>query len=138
MTYAKLVKAWLVILPFMIMNGIFRELVLKQLVPAAVADALSVAIGIPIMVALTRLLLRPLSGRPTSELLRASVTLVVLTVAFEFLFGHYVDRKSWEDLLRNYELWNGRLWPLALATLAFLPFLWGRWSIEEENRNAGR
>ena len=136
MSFAKLLKAWLIILPCMIANGVLRELVLKQLVPAQVAEAISVAIGIAIVLVLTRWLLHPLAGKAPSELVRASVTLVLLTVAFEFLFGHYVDRKSWSDLVANYEIWNGKLWPIALATIAFTPFLWGRWSIEE-GRHAG-
>lgn len=133
MTFGKTLTAWLIILPFMIANGILRELVLKQLVPSDAAEAISVVLGIAILVVLTRFLLRPLAGKATSQLVRASLTLVVLTVAFEFLFGHYVDRKSWSDLLANYEIWNGKLWPVALATLAFLPFVWGRWSIEEKH-----
>lgn len=130
MPFTKLLTAWLVILPFMIVNGILRELVLEQIVSAPVAEAISAAIGIVIVLALTRWLLRPLVGKSTGALARASLILVVLTVAFEFLFGHYVDRKSWSELLANYAIWNGRLWPIALSTIAFTPFLWGRWSIE--------
>ena len=132
MSFAKLVKAWLIILPFMIVNGIFRELVMKQLVPAQVAEIMSVAIAIAILLVLTRYLLRPLAGKSVPQLVRASVTLVVMTVAFEFVFGHYVDQKSWSELAANYEVWNGKLWPVALAVIAFVPFLWGRWSIEEK------
>lgn len=134
MRFTKLLTAWLIILPFMIANGIFRELVVKQVVADAVAEAISVALGIVIVVALTRWLLRPLAGKATGDLIRASLTLVLLTVAFEFLFGHYVDRRSWSDLLANYAIWDGKLWPIALATIAFMPFLWGRWSIEEAHR----
>jgi hypothetical protein len=53
--------------------------------------------------------------------------LVVLTVAFEFLIGRYVDHKSWADLVGNYAIWRGRLWPIVLLVLALTPFLWGRW-----------
>lgn len=133
MPFTKLLTAWLVILPFMIANGILRELVLEQIVSAPVAEAISAAIGIAIVLALTRRLLRPLVGKATGDLARASLILVLLTVAFEFLFGHYVDRKSWSELLANYAIWNGRLWPIALSTIAFTPFLWGRWSIEEKS-----
>lgn len=131
MSFAKLLKAWLIILPFMIMNGIFRELVVKQLVPAQGADAISAALGIAIVLMITRFTLRPLSGKSNAQLVRASLTLVMLTVAFEFAFGLLVDGKSWSELLANYEIWNGRLWPVVLAVIAFTPFLWGRWSIEE-------
>ena len=131
MSFAKLIKAWLIILPFMIVNGMLRELVLKELVPAKLAEAISVALAIAIVLVLTRYLLRPLAGKAPAQLVRASLTLVALTVAFEFLFGHYVDRKSWSDLVADYEIWNGRLWPAVLAVIAFVPFLWGRWSIAE-------
>lgn len=49
-----------------------------------------------------------------------------LTVAFEFIFGHYVDRKSWSELAANYAIWNGRLWPLVLLSLILAPFIWTR------------
>ena len=49
-----------------------------------------------------------------------------LTVGFEFTFGHYVDRKSWTELLANYNLLDGHLWPLVLASLVCAPFIWGR------------
>ena len=131
MTFLRLLRAWAIILPFMIANGMFRELLLKRVVNDAVADILSAVIGTVIVIGLTRIVLRPLAGKSTSNLVHASVTLVVLTVAFEFLFGHYVDRASWDELLANYEIWNGRLWPMVLATLAFMPFLWGHWSLED-------
>jgi branched-subunit amino acid ABC-type transport system permease component len=101
--------------------------VLRQLPGQRTADILSVLLGIVIIIGMTRVLLRPLASRPTSELVVASITLVLLTVAFEFLFGHYVDRKSWDVLLSNYEIHRGRLWPIALAVVALTPFMWGRW-----------
>src|SRR5918997_1781576 len=47
---------------------------------------------------------------------------LVLTVLFEFGFGRGVDGKSWSDLLADYNLAEGRLWPLVLAWLALGPF----------------
>ena len=49
-----------------------------------------------------------------------------MTVAFEELFGHYVDGKSWTDLAANYAIWRGRLWPLVLLMVVLAPFLWSR------------
>jgi hypothetical protein len=130
MSFVKLLRAWVIILPFMIANGVFRELVLKRAVNDSLADALSAALAVAIIVVATRYLLRPLAGKPAAALVRASITLVTLTVAFECLFGHYVDGKSWHELVANYAVWNGRLWPVVLASLAAAPFVWGRWSLE--------
>jgi len=44
-----------------------------------------------------------------------------MTVAFEFLFGHYVMGHSWHRLLQDYDLHQGRVWVLVLAWTAFGP-----------------
>lgn len=132
MSFLRLLRAWVVIVPFMIANGVFRELVLKRAVNDTIADVLSAVIGVAIVVGVTRIVLRPLAGKSVPDLVRASVTLVVLTVVFEFLFGHYVDGATWTELLANYAIWDGRLWPVLLAIIAFMPFLWGRWSLEDK------
>jgi len=40
---------------------------------------------------------------------------VTLTVAFEFLAGHYVFENSWQKLLADYNLTQGRIWILVLV-----------------------
>jgi hypothetical protein len=126
MTVMQLFRAWAIIAIVMVANGAFRELVLAPRLGSGPAEVISVVLGVIWIVLLTRVLLRRLAGRSVSELVRASVILVGLTVAFEFLFGHYVDGKSWGELAANYEIWNGRLWPVALAVVAMMPFVWGR------------
>jgi hypothetical protein len=46
---------------------------------------------------------------------------VALTLAFEFGFGHYVAKQSWQTLLADYDLRRGRLWPVVLAAVATMP-----------------
>jgi hypothetical protein len=43
---------------------------------------------------------------------------VGLTVLFEFVFGHYVLGNSWDVLLADYRIWQGRLWSLVLISEA--------------------
>ncbi|RFF29488.1 hypothetical protein [Wenzhouxiangella sediminis] len=43
------------------------------------------------------------------------------TMAFEFGFGHYVVGHSWEKLLRDYNLRQGRLWLLVLVWTLVMP-----------------
>ena len=45
---------------------------------------------------------------------------VLLTVAFEFSLGRLTN-KSWEYLLRDYNIFAGRIWLLFLITLFLLP-----------------
>ena len=46
-----------------------------------------------------------------------------ITVAFEFLFGRYVDGKSWEYLLADYNIFKGKLWILVIITSLTAPYL---------------
>jgi hypothetical protein len=45
------------------------------------------------------------------------------TIAFEFLFGHYVMGHSWDSLWADYNVLQGRLWPLVLIVTLFGPML---------------
>ena len=51
---------------------------------------------------------------------------LALTVAFEFLFFHYVGGHSWAELLANYDIASGRLWPLILLWVTVAPYLFYR------------
>jgi hypothetical protein len=51
---------------------------------------------------------------------------MALTVAFEFLFFHYVGGHPWPALLANYDLLNGRIWVLLLAWIAIAPYVFDR------------
>lgn len=104
-----------------IANGTAREALLRPAVGRA-ADPLSVATLSSAIVAGTRLFVRRLAPRASrGELVAVGAGWAAATVAFEFLFGHYVARESWSALLANYDLRRGRLWPLVLLTLLVAP-----------------
>jgi hypothetical protein len=48
---------------------------------------------------------------------------VALTLAFEFLAGHYLFGTPWNQLLADYNVLGGRIWALALVTTAIAPWL---------------
>jgi hypothetical protein len=127
----RLVGYWLLLAVVMSANGIFRELALGPVVGRARADVVSAGLGISMILAVTYRAYRsdaPHWMRGWKELRPAAVSAswLTMTVAFEELFGHYVDGKSWSELAANYALWRGRLWPLVLLTVVLAPFLWGR------------
>ncbi|HUW75934.1 MAG TPA: hypothetical protein VMV70_04585 [Gallionella sp.] len=51
---------------------------------------------------------------------------VALTVAFEFLFFHYVGGHSWSELLANYNVFKGRVWIVVLIWVATAPYVFFR------------
>lgn len=56
-------------------------------------------------------------ARRKSRLVALGLFWTILTIAFEFGFGHYVRGLSWQLLLADYNLFAGRIWVLVLATL---------------------
>lgn len=104
----------------------FREFVLVSAVRRGAAELLSALLGIGIILGTTGVLFRVFSGwRSANPFLLASIWLV-LTLAFEFSVGHYVDGKRWRALVENYAIWDGKLWPIVLLSLIVAPFLWTR------------
>ena len=127
MTWTRLTSTWLLLALAMSLNGAFREAVLKRVMAPAAADVVSAVLGAAIILLVTRLFFRAFAKNSIPALLAASGVLVGLTVAFEFLVGRYVDHKTWAELLGNYAIWSGKLWPLLLLLVALTPFIWGRW-----------
>jgi hypothetical protein len=120
------VQAWVIMAGAMTVNGIFRVKVLIPQWGDVWAGVASAASGIALIQIIARQAMwGDLPASPRQRVGIASLWLV-LTVAFEVTFGHYVDGKSWSELLANYNLFAGHLWPIVLASLVIAPFLWGR------------
>jgi hypothetical protein len=63
--------------------------------------------------------------RPASAGQAITIGLVWLgmTIAFECLFGHYVAKGPWRDLLHDYHLFAGRVWRVVLVWVTLAPSL---------------
>jgi hypothetical protein len=93
-------------------------------VSADEADAASAIIGVALILSVTGTFFRARPGwRRHADPVWLALVWAGLTIAFEFTFGHYVDRKSWGELAGNYAIWHGKWWPLVLLSLVAAPFL---------------
>jgi hypothetical protein len=132
MTAYRLALLWIALALLMTFNGVFRERVLRPVLgdagigPMVAADVLSAILGVGIILFATAVAFRRVE-LTTQWLWMASAVLVVPTIAFEFVVGRFVDGKTWSELLANYALWDGKLWPILLLLLALTPLIWGRW-----------
>jgi hypothetical protein len=63
--------------------------------------------------------------RPASAEQAIAIGLVWLgmTIAFEFLFGHYVAKRSWSDLLHDDNIFAGRVWLVVVVWVTLVPYL---------------
>ncbi|HEX8904510.1 MAG TPA: hypothetical protein VF771_06695 [Longimicrobiaceae bacterium] len=117
-------RVWLVLVVAMVANGAVRAFVLEPLAGAMAAQVISVAIGIGLILLITRPFIRSATALSDEQCTAIAAAWVGLTVVFEFGFGHWVMHASWGDLAANYNLLQGRLWPLVLVAIASAPFIW--------------
>ncbi len=118
---------WLLFLITAIVNGAVRESILRPAFgdkSAHVISTLSLSLLILVGAWLTAPFVRYES---TAAAWGVGVLWVALTLAFEFLAGRFVFGKSWDVLLADYDVMQGRIWPLVLVATLLAPVLaWGR------------
>lgn len=121
-TFSGYLGFWLALMSLGIANGVLRESTYGRLMPELRAHQLS-TVTLMLLSAVAVWLLAQ-SWRPPDTPGQAVLiggSWLLLTLAFEFLFGRYVAGHSWQRLLQDYNLAAGRVWPLFLVWIALLP-----------------
>ena len=119
---------WVLIVPIAILNGFVRRAVLEPAVGDFRAHQISVATATVAFLALIYAMLHgDVAREDDRRLLGIGVAWVGATVIFEFAFGRYVTGASWGELLKDYNMPAGRLWPVVLVVLLISPLLVKRW-----------
>jgi hypothetical protein len=117
---------WVVMLIAASVNGAIREAVLVPVMGDVAGRAASTLLlsGLVLLLAYVSIeWIHPRSGR---EAWAVGGLWVALTLAFEFLAGHYLFGNPWSRLLEDYDVFRGRIWILVLITTAVAPRLCAR------------
>jgi hypothetical protein len=106
-----------------IVNGSLREFTYGRRLNEHAAHQVSTGTLILMLMLYMRGLERrwPIGSRRAA--LRIGGAWALLTVLFEFGFGHFISGKSWRGLLEDYDLTKGRLWSLVLMAMAAGPLV---------------
>ena len=104
--------AWLGACGLAIANGIARQAIYEGHVGDLRAHQVSTATLLAVFALYAWMLQRRWPIQTARTALAIGAAWVVLTLAFEFGFGHYVTGQSWTELLEAYNLANGRVWVL--------------------------
>lgn len=123
----KLLAAWLVMLAVSVGNGAIRELTYGASVAELAAHQISTATGIVLLGAVIGLFARSSPFSSAREAVCAGLFWAALTVAFEFIFFHYVGGHSWSALLASYNVRQGRVWVFVIVWVAVAPYAIFRW-----------
>lgn len=115
--------AWFILLVAALVNAFLRESVYKNALGDLRAHQLSTLTALALFGVIIWGLSRIWPLPSAKDAWRVGIIWLVLTVAFEFLFGHYVAGHSWAKLFADYNVFVGRVWPLVLLWLMIAPFL---------------
>lgn len=119
----KTVATWFVILIVAITNAAIREKLL--------APAFGVGIALPVsgLLLTVFIFLIAYASVPLFEAKENKMYMAIgavwfsLTLAFEFVFGHFVAGKPWHEILRVFDVSKGDLFVVALCATLVAPWL---------------
>lgn len=114
---------WIVLVLCAIANGGFREAVLTPRLGPSAAHVLSTLMLSAIVILLAVASVAWIGPRSRGDAILVGLLWLVLVLAFEFLAGHYVFGNPWEQLLADYNVFEGRIWPLVLVAMFFAPLI---------------
>jgi len=113
-TTRNLTIAWLGGIPIAIINGGLRNYVYGPQMDPLLAHQISSITAIILFAAYFWLLNRRWTMTSTPQSIQIGISWLILSILFEFVFGHYVMGHSWERLLADYNILAGRLWSFVL------------------------
>lgn len=119
----KYVLAWAPMIVIAIVNGLFRENILSKKFEELQAHQLSTASAIVLFGIYIWFILRVWKPESAGQAWSIGLMWLGLTVAFEFVFGHYVAGHSWNRLLHDYNLLEGRVWVFVLIWVTMAPIV---------------
>jgi hypothetical protein len=122
----KYLLAWIPMVFIAVGNGVLRVTTFGKVLPELRAHQLSTGTGIVLIGAYVWTVIRLWPPSSARQAVTIGLVWTVLTVTFEFSFGHLVMGAPWGRLLHDYDILHGRLWLVFLAWLTAAPWLFRR------------
>ena len=122
----KYVLAWIPMVLIAIVNGALREATYGKHMSELQAHQISTLSGLLLFSAYIYVVIRTWRPDTSKQAITVGLIWLGLTVAFEFLFGHYVAGQSWSKLLYDYNVFAGRVWVVVLIWVTFAPYVFYR------------
>ena len=119
----KYTTAWIPMVFIAITNGVLRQYVYGRWMKELSAHQLSSLTAVILFYLYTWILGKKWPLESPRQAVAVGIIWLCLTVAFEFLFGHYVANHPLSRLIQDYDLLSGRLWALVLLAVTAAPYL---------------
>jgi len=108
MLYLKLLGVWFILAVSAIVVATFRVGVLLPALGEQTAHQLGTFLYLIVQFVIIYFFIKKMRIKKTKTLLGIGIFWLVITIIFEFVFGHYVMGHSWQKLFADYNLLNGR------------------------------
>ena len=132
--YYRAVFTWLLFIPVVFLNGTIREVVYKQYMGDLAAHQVSTMFASASFITVAYYHLRHhLRSVGSRSLFTIGLMWLVMTVLFEFGLGFFVG-SSWDKLIYDYNILEGRIWILFLVTLLATPYIIKKWKPSNTNK----
>jgi hypothetical protein len=122
----KYVLAWFPMVAIAIANGVLRESSYGKRLSELAAHQVSTLTAVILFGVYVWSVVRIWRPASAAQAIAVGLLWLAMTIAFEFLFGHYIAGHSWQRLLLDYNLLAGRIWLLVLVWIAVAPYLFFR------------
>ena len=124
--WTRAIVVWFGLLVLAFANGAVREVTLVPALGDNIAHAISsvtLSTAIAVLAWMTIGWIAPASSGAAWQV---GLLWLALTLAFEFLAGHYVFGNPWSRLLADYDVLRGRIWIVVLLTTLCAPYAMAR------------
>ena len=122
----KYVLAWFPMVAIAIINGMLRQTWYGKHLGELQAHQVSTLTAVILFGIYIGFVVRVWRPESATQAIAVGLLWLAMTVAFEFLFGHYVAGHSWDRLLHDYDLFAGRVWVVVLLWVTVAPCLFFR------------
>lgn len=121
--YFKYFLLWFPMVIIAIINGTIRQYFYTKYLNDLNAHQLSVFSGIILFAVYVWIITGIWKIESSSQSMIIGLMWLLMTIIFEFLFGHFVMGNSWEKLFADYNLLKGRLWVIVLVWTIISPYV---------------
>ena len=125
-TLAIYAVSWIGMVILAVLNGVVREKIYGPFMQELSAHQLSTFI----VLILFGLYIWALTGicriESSSQAFMIGGMWFIMTITFEFIFGHFIIGHPWGKLLHDYNIIKGRVWLLVLIWTAVAPYVFYR------------
>jgi hypothetical protein len=119
--------AWFILMVVAIINGAIREAISMNSLGDLPAHQVSTLTGIILLGVVIWALSRWWPLTSARQAWTVGLIWLAMTIAFEFLFGHFVMGHPWSKLLHDYNIFAGRVWLLVLIWTTIAPYVFYKW-----------